>query len=646
VTRDNTPTIFLRLDDAVLLNDLPGNAAGVPGALPPDEVIPIPHNPSTATSPVNLMPGYRVAVFDETDMHNPVPLGFAQPVPGLPGVYSFTFTTPLVDGSHFLSARVQMIDPADNSAEAATLLRATGFGARSQSLEIIVDTVPPPVVFGSAADPFDGLLPPGDTHILPNPGTISDRITSVLAPTFWGRAEANAIIRLYADVDGDGLLDPAVDVFLGQTTAIPLDGTNQEPNGYWQIQSVVNLNNPDFFPRPGWPADGLRTIFVTAEDLAGNVNALDGAAADVLQIFIDTQGPVIEEVFITGAPEYNLFAPKPDTRRPHPAGQQLDHPVHRSAGTGGARLPVRCLEARRGGASRTLPAGGGPQRRDPDRGRDRDAGDRERHCHRVGGTGVPRSGPRRGVLHRGRHRRTVAGRSIHLDHLRFDHRSGGQPAGRRDQRDPAAGNAALPDRRRHPRRRLRRPFTVDSRPEIAVYHSGTVWVDTNGNFIWDPDNADFTNRDITYVLGVTTDKLFVGNFANDNGVATVSTSWPLMAAGATASTGSSTTTTTACPTSSCWNRSGGMPRRWRATSIPRFPATRSASSTVPAGSWTPRATTTSTKWWRFPACGAIRSWATSTATARSIWPPGRRALSRSLWAARPAVPDRWNGIRR
>ena len=56
-------------------------------------------------------------------------------------------------------------------------------------------------------------------------------------------------------------------------------------------------------------------------------------------------------------------------------------------------------------------------------------------------------------------------------------------------------------------------FTVDSRPEIGVYHSGSVWVDTNGNFIFDPDNLDFTNRDITYMLGYTTDNLFAGNFS-------------------------------------------------------------------------------------------------------------------------------------
>ncbi|MEX2188761.1 MAG: hypothetical protein WD875_18270 [Pirellulales bacterium] len=56
-------------------------------------------------------------------------------------------------------------------------------------------------------------------------------------------------------------------------------------------------------------------------------------------------------------------------------------------------------------------------------------------------------------------------------------------------------------------------FTVDSRPEIGVWSAGSVYVDTNGNNTWDPTNTDYTNRDITYVLGFTSDNLFAGNFS-------------------------------------------------------------------------------------------------------------------------------------
>jgi PAS domain-containing protein len=56
-------------------------------------------------------------------------------------------------------------------------------------------------------------------------------------------------------------------------------------------------------------------------------------------------------------------------------------------------------------------------------------------------------------------------------------------------------------------------FTVDTRPEIGVWDAGSIYVDTNGNFDFDPTNLDFTNRDLIYTLGFTADDLFAGNFA-------------------------------------------------------------------------------------------------------------------------------------
>ena len=56
-------------------------------------------------------------------------------------------------------------------------------------------------------------------------------------------------------------------------------------------------------------------------------------------------------------------------------------------------------------------------------------------------------------------------------------------------------------------------FTVDSRPEIGTWSGGSVYIDTNGNFYFDPDNADFTNCDIAYTLGYPSDDIFAGNFA-------------------------------------------------------------------------------------------------------------------------------------
>jgi hypothetical protein len=63
-------------------------------------------------------------------------------------------------------------------------------------------------------------------------------------------------------------------------------------------------------------------------------------------------------------------------------------------------------------------------------------------------------------------------------------------------------------------------FTVDSRAELGGWSSGSVYVDTNGNNAFDPTNPDFTNRDITYLMGFTSDNIFAGNFvAGANGVA-------------------------------------------------------------------------------------------------------------------------------
>jgi hypothetical protein len=56
-------------------------------------------------------------------------------------------------------------------------------------------------------------------------------------------------------------------------------------------------------------------------------------------------------------------------------------------------------------------------------------------------------------------------------------------------------------------------FTIDSRPEIGVWAAGSVYVDSNGNFEYDPANTDSVNRDYTYVLGYTSDQVFAGNFA-------------------------------------------------------------------------------------------------------------------------------------
>ena len=92
ITCDVSPEIVIRLDDAILLQDVQGNPSAGDNN-PPDENIPIPFN--TSIDPANTDAGYRVPVFIEGDPQQPgqepqVLVGFAQ-LTGTNGVYTFDF---------------------------------------------------------------------------------------------------------------------------------------------------------------------------------------------------------------------------------------------------------------------------------------------------------------------------------------------------------------------------------------------------------------------------------------------------------------------------------------------------------------------------------------------------------------------------
>ncbi|WP_237607275.1 CHRD domain-containing protein [Roseimaritima sediminicola] len=509
VTQDNTPTILLRLDDALLLNDLPGNAAGTPGAAPPDEVISIPHIASTAASPVGLPAGYRVAIYDETDTHNPVLLGFAQPIAGLNGVYSFTFTTPLAEGSHFISSRVQMIDPADNDADNGTTTPATGFGPRSVSMEIIVDTATPPVSFGDAAVAGDGLHPDSDSGDAALPATLVDRITNDTTPTFFGRAEANSIVRLYVDIDGNSVISPP-DVLIGQTVAVPTDGTNQSPNGEWQITSTVNMNDPNRLGVLG--VDGDRKILVQAEDQAGNLSG-NGLAFE-LDIFIDTRGPQVTDVFITDRPDFDIFTLKPDSPEPTPRVDSLTinvqdlpdrvaaflYPAISNLAVVPNVLPLG-LVTLVGDHSGVIAATSVTFTSDGD-------------LNAPGVQPLVPGNPATGFitmqfaqpLPDDRFTLTLLDSIIDPAGNALDGESNAaEPVG--TPLFPSGDGLAGGD--------FVARFTVDSRPEVGVWSQELVYVDINGNMVWDPEGEDndATNRDFIYHFGTTTDAYFAGNFA-------------------------------------------------------------------------------------------------------------------------------------
>ncbi len=546
VTRDSTPIITFRLDDDILLRDLPGASAA---GNPPDGAIPIPLNPlQTAApggAPAIANAGYRVPVFIEGNPQQPgtapqTPIGYARPLAGTPGVYIFDFGVDaipgaaalvLTNGSHFISAKVEIIDPSIDTVLANDL----AFGARSESLEIVVDTVAPTVSFGdpgvpNAAVPIpDGLRSSSDSADPALPATSIDRITNDTTPTFWGQAEADSIVRAYVDITNNGLTPD--DVLIGQTVATPLDGTNQHPWGEWEITSTVDMNDPAKLAALG--RDGVRNILVTAEDVAGNTSA-----AIPFVFFLDTAGPTISaRPFITGTPGYNLFANKPTPEAPGPS-------LAPTPAVTSLTIPVSDLPARvapfiyqaistvpspapfappfvglpldaivlTGDANGVIPISAiqyQPTNNGPGiatgnillffggAGVDGIFGTADD----LGRSAAPLPGPD-----------GIAGTvddvipqlpddryTLTIDDSLIDP-AGNHLDGENNSVEPNGGGT-FPTGDGRPGGDFVARFTVDSVAEIAVVSAGTVWADINGNSIYDPNNLDAVNRDFVYSFG-------------------------------------------------------------------------------------------------------------------------------------------------
>lgn len=510
VTRDNTPTIVFRLDDGIFLNDVPGN--GVAGS-PPVGAVAIPFRTGPA---VAGQAGYAIAIFDEGASPNgsgtapQTPIGYATQIS--PGVYEFTPTVALAEGSHFLSARVE-IRGSDTPQQVA-------FGARSSLLEIVVDTVAPPVDFGLYNVVGDGLIADSDS------GVIGDQTTNDTTPSFFGRAEANAIIRMFVDLNGNSTLD-ATDLQIGQTVALPFDGTNQFPNGQWEITSLYDLN------QIGLPPDGLRTLFVTAEDVAGNVGP--GAGAVELEILIDTVGPQIIDVDINtfnnplipaNDNPYDLFDPKGDPR-PNPDGptplvESLVVTIRDLPATPLGFLDNHFIEALienpghytvTGDYNGNIPIA-------------------EIIFTFDGDISTPAIDPITAGAVQGGYIEIVFVTPLPDDRFTLNisdaitDAAGNALDGESNADEPhepiapttIRGVDGVPSGDNISGGEFVARFNVDTRPEVGTWAAGSVWVDNNGNESFDPNNPDFSNRDIAYVIGFTTDEIFAGNFANVGGV--------------------------------------------------------------------------------------------------------------------------------
>lgn len=430
---------------------------------------------------------YGVQVFN-----NGVSIGFAFLNTG--NTWRFTATAgDLIEGhNNFISAAVWVRDRATPA--------VLGRGDLSQPLQVTLDTIAPPNP-SILIDPSTS-----DTGVAAFPATIADRVTSDAATGLLGRAEANSIVRLWADGDPVSLgLINASDVFQGLTVAEPLDGDEVFPNGQWDLTPRFDLNDPSV----GFPLDGFRQITATAEDVAGNESSR--AAPAVLNIFIDTQGPQVTSVHITADPVFDLFDPKP-SQGPTPLVFQLS-------------IDIRDL----------------PNRSNIDPNFLYDA-----LAHNPGHDNDPAEDPGNYIL-RGDHNGVIPIQSVQfipnapqnglpatgtivltffepLPDDRFTltlKDSLVDPAGNKLDGESNAvqplEDPFFPSGDGQPGGDFVARFTVDSRPEIGVWAAGSVYVDTNGNFTFDPENLDFVNRDITYVLGFTSDDVFAGNFALNPG---------------------------------------------------------------------------------------------------------------------------------
>ena len=473
ITRDNTPTLVFRLDDAIFLNDLPGNnAAGAP----PDEVIPILFQAAAGAA------GYRIAIFDEGTSPLPgnqsgtapqTPIGFAILVSA--GVYQFT-TPVLTDGSHFLTARVQMVDPATP--------QQTGFGDRSVALEIVVDTRPPTISFGNSTSTTDGLKTDSDSGIAKVIASFSDRITNDVTPTIYGSAEANAIIRLLVDRTNNGF--SADDILLGQTVARPLDGTDQHL-GEWEITSTTSLNSPDLVAAIG--KDGVRHLFITAEDVAGNVSA--PAALDIM---IDTTPAIVTAVTLPNGD--SVFQVKP-TPRPTPAVNSMTVTFTGGPASAGG-FNVLAIDPVLAANVRNYQL----------------VGDHNGNILITSATVVSQSDS--SVVVRLNFSKPLPDDrfTLTLDDSIADAANNALD-GESQAQSPGLAGSVLPSGNGISGGDFKARFTVDSRPEVGVVSEGIVYVDINGNYIWDPQGIDndSTNRDLVFQFGQLVDAHFAGNFA-------------------------------------------------------------------------------------------------------------------------------------
>lgn len=356
-------------------------------------------------------------------------------------------------------------------------------------LTVIIDRTAPDA-------PTIGIDPAfSDTGVPGQPDTFVDQITSRTDVGFVGRAEADAIVQLFADGAPLNLNNLTGDPQVGLTVAVPFDGNDAFPNGRWGTTVTRNLNDSLLFP-----FDGYRQMGTNAEDVAGNLSQ-----ARFLDLMVDTTGPRVANVTTPADPGFDLFAPKP-TDSPTPLIFSLDVTfVDSPTRVAGVVTPfvypaVNEILATQPGNYRLVGDHTGPVL--------------ITFIEFVDGTSLGTVGITSVRLYFSepladdRYTLTIDDNLSDDAGNRLDGESNGIGPG---------GPFFLPSGDFKVGGDFVARFTVDSRPEIANYSTGNVTIDLNGNLVWDPQgkDGDRTNRDLQVTLGFKTDALFAGNFGTN-----------------------------------------------------------------------------------------------------------------------------------
>ncbi|WP_345322930.1 Ig-like domain-containing protein [Novipirellula rosea] len=386
-----------------------------------------------------------------------------------------------------------------NSSNAQTILPALADGVHNLKIEVedragnishdfllnlVIDTTAP-------AAPSISLDPAvTDSGIQSNIGSSSDRITNVRTPGFVGTAEADSLVRLYADgaTITNNVIDGS-DAAIGLAVAVPLDGDDAFPGGQYRATSTADLN-------VGFTFDGQRQIGGTAEDLAGNVSS-----PTFLNILLDTTPPTVTGVDYSAG--NTVFASKPNLS-PTPAVGSL-------------------LITFAGGPSAA--AGLSSPAVDPGLAADVNnyklVGDHSGQVL-IDNAFIVSSTPEQVVVRIQFAALLADDRyTLTLDDSISD-AAGNLLDGDSSAQAPGTPVAVLPSGNGISGGDFAARFTVDSRPEFGTISQGLVYVDINGNHVFDPEGQDndATNRDFVMQFGQLTDALFAGNFADkDTGIA-------------------------------------------------------------------------------------------------------------------------------